>query len=374
MERKIIFCKIAWMKKYAGVSDDKPIGGGQYPAGEALNFLDGNGKCRGFVQVDENIDLEKCFKEVKATDDYVDDVLVVWLAASNDQTRIVGWYKNARVYRDVKEVMLFNEPSANTYYNIEAAATDSYLLAEEDRTFPIEWAYEDEGQKGFGESNIRCAGSELKKTTIVPEVIQYIENHDGNYANFVYDAWDIEKEIKKIEFQDDFEKLYEVGLKKVEEKKHTAALVYFKAAQKIDEPIELLRKMIDLFFNLSRYDEVIELLNKIIELEGETIESLVFIMCNYDYAENREKTIEYARKIIDFSSDSDDVLEEKKIAHLIIFDIYMYNEEFKKAQEIINELEEFLKTTCKDSEEDIDYIISPMKEYIEMQLSQAKYS
>lgn len=80
---------------------------------------------------------------------------MVWVATNEDkQTRIVGWYKNARVYREVRLLTFFTEESANSYYNMEVDAKDSYLLPVEDRTFPINRASEVGKGMGFGQSNI----------------------------------------------------------------------------------------------------------------------------------------------------------------------------------------------------------------------------
>lgn len=196
MEKKILFCNIAWMKYYVGVTDeDQPINGGEYikevgKGGEVYNFLDDNGKCHGFVRVGGNMALEKHFKGAKAKDDYVDDVLVVWVATNkNKQTRIVGWYKNARVYRKVHRtggaLTFFFVPKISSYYNIEAKAIDCYLIPEEDRNFPIDRASEVGEGMGFGQSNIWYAESDFAKANIVPKVIEYIESYDGPYANFV---------------------------------------------------------------------------------------------------------------------------------------------------------------------------------------------
>ena len=371
MERKILFCNIAWMKYYAGVSeDDQPINGGEYiekeaTADEVNNFLANNGKCYGFVRVDGRIALEDHYKGVKASDDYVDDVLVIWLATNNEQkTKIVAWYKNARVYREDRDLTFFTHPQANAYYNIEAKAEDCFLLAEEDRVFRIDRANEAGKGIDFGQSNIGYADSNYAKENIVPELIKYIEDYSGSYANIVYDSVDFEKEIQQIDFSDNFERLYEEGIKKQGEKDYYNALVYFKAAQKIDEPVELLKKLAETLTSTLRYDETIEVINKIIAHEGETILSLALLRSSYDFKRDREKTIECSKRIIDFPSESEDYTEEKIYSHLVIFDIHVYNRDFEKAEETIKIFEVFLKNVAKYSQEDIDIIINPIKDYL----------
>lgn len=371
MEQEIIFCNIAWMKNYIGVADDdKPMNGGQYikdvgSGGEVYSFLDDNGKCHGFVRIQGNIALEKHFKQAKVKDEYVDGVLVVWVATNKKkETRVVGWYKNARVYRSDKDLTFFINYEASSYYNIVANSKDCYLIPEKDRNFPIDRANEVGPGMGFGQSNIWYAESEFARTNIVPKVIEYIESYKGPYANFAYDAWDMEKEIEEIKFLNDFSKLYKEGLKSYDEKRYLDAIVYFKAAQRINEPIEMLGKLSESLFYALRYDEAISLFNRIIDIEGETIDSLKFIMSSYDYLENREKTIEYANKIIDFPSDSYDDIEEKRFARYVIFYIYIYEKKFKMAEETMNNLEMYLKSIAKYSKKDTDDIINQMKDIL----------
>lgn len=99
----ILFCNIAWMTDYQGITSvDKPKNGGSWVkenglANEATNFKNYSGKYYGAVQVAGNIN----FKSGTKNSAYVDDVLVVWCATSEQVGNvIVGWYKHARVYRE----------------------------------------------------------------------------------------------------------------------------------------------------------------------------------------------------------------------------------------------------------------------------------
>lgn len=133
MAQQIIFLNIAWMQKYQGVDqNDPPINGGSYvdvngTAHECCNFLvQTDGALRGHVEtikkykdkdtgkdnhIDREIHLENMFQisNVSAATQKIDDVLVIWLAtAPSGGRRVVGWWKNATVYR------------YRQFYNIEA--------------------------------------------------------------------------------------------------------------------------------------------------------------------------------------------------------------------------------------------------------------
>ncbi len=370
MEKKILFCNVAWMKDYIGVSEnDKPINGGKYPetlgtGGEIYNFLDNNGKCYGFVMVGGNMALQDHYKDVKSTDEFVDDVLVVWVATNeNSQTRIVGWYKNARVYKSNKETTFFTSLDHSIYYNIVANAMDCYLLPVEDRTFPIDRANVVKGG-GFGQSNIWYAESEHARANIVPKVLQYIDKYEGGYSNFVYNNDFIEEDIKNIKFLDDFKKLYQEGINEFEENYYYDALIHFKAAQRIDEPIELLRKLGQSLFYLFRCDEAIEMFNRVISIEGESMDSLSFIMMSYDWKGDRENTSEYAKKVIAFPNNSKEDIEEKIFTYEVLFNIYIHEQKFEIVEKTITNLSKYLEDYSDYSKDDINNIVDSMKKIL----------
>lgn len=109
---KILFCKIKHMKYYKGICDNDPIPDipKKRNIGEQYNFkpvLDKNRKilCRGYFEHRENqINLENignCH-----CSDSISGVLVVWFEYLKEtrKLQIVGWYKNATVYRNVKKL------------------------------------------------------------------------------------------------------------------------------------------------------------------------------------------------------------------------------------------------------------------------------
>jgi len=138
---KMIFLNIGWMSRYAGVRGDPISGGQKYLARhgyghEMLNFKPYAGKMYGTAPVPHGtIRLEKLGAPKGA--DSVDRVLVVWVARS----LIVGWYKNATVYRHSQ---LPPKSSGHSYkgkpisYYVTAAASDcKIVLPADSRLFPV---------------------------------------------------------------------------------------------------------------------------------------------------------------------------------------------------------------------------------------------
>lgn len=107
----ILFCNVSWMKKYGGrTNSDPPLGGGGFPVsqgycGEELNFVAcADGFSYGhFETIKGRNDRQVLIERLGATprDQYVDNVDIVWTAPfeGHDPRCVVGWYRNARLYR-----------------------------------------------------------------------------------------------------------------------------------------------------------------------------------------------------------------------------------------------------------------------------------
>lgn len=149
----LLFCNIAWMDHYSGRDpNDPPKGGGGFPVsegycGEELNFV----ACEdGYVyghfetikgEEDRQVNIERL--GAGRDDDFLDGVDIVWTApvGGNDPRCVVGWYRNARIYRPRQ---MFNDqyPSAQHMvdeiksFRVRAKVEDVRLLpfSERDKT------------------------------------------------------------------------------------------------------------------------------------------------------------------------------------------------------------------------------------------------
>lgn len=208
--RRILFCNIAWMDKYRGINDnDIPVNGGSYVednnnAHEAYNF-----EPIHFTDVDEEIQYCLGFFETKSTNgsnrnqlhiekidkginkdiEAIDHVLVIWCAKSpkNDFTSVVGWYKNATVYRYYHSVGF--ESGYVQDYNILAKAEECVLLPTNIRSRKTMWWVPRSAKKsgpsyGFGQANVWFANEKynMYEENYLNKIIQLIDNYDGeNY-------------------------------------------------------------------------------------------------------------------------------------------------------------------------------------------------
>ena len=178
----ILYCRVGWMEAYKGNSDERPIGGGSYNKNEIgyeiYNYLSNKGSYFGYVETGTNntrqeqhksIHLEKMTGDRKAN--CARDVLVVWVATRlTGGQYILGWYKNATVYRFVQtvpeEAMMQRNLKSHHLYNIYAE--DAVLLRNEERTFPID---------SMGQSNIWYGEESVNQ-----EVINYIQQYERDYG------------------------------------------------------------------------------------------------------------------------------------------------------------------------------------------------
>ena len=126
------------MISYNGQSHfDKISGGGAYSdkdKHESYNFQNLNGKCYGYIQpAGEYIGLQRVNLDILPNDEYVENVTVVWFATNPivGGSWIVGWYKNATVYRKCQKS---NDSQRNYYvYNVVASFKDCTLLPIDER-------------------------------------------------------------------------------------------------------------------------------------------------------------------------------------------------------------------------------------------------
>lgn len=206
-EDKILFCNIAWMKNYRGVTEeDRPKNGGAYVAQtdyahECYNFQDFDGKCYGFVRMRGNLSLEAHFQGARKSDSFVENALVIWVATNDrDENRIVGWYRRAKIYRSEQAKCVNTDENYYQSYRIKANFEDVFLVPELERNFKIGRASRDGTGRGMGRSNIWYAESDYARTDLIPRVKEYISEVEGELGQVVerIEEAEIPKELEVV--------------------------------------------------------------------------------------------------------------------------------------------------------------------------------
>lgn len=176
----ILFCNVGWMEFYRGLSPaDKIVGGGSYVNEEGVghevcNFAQVRSMVYGYVQPpnakaqpgEGQINIDRIGANGA---DYVEGVLVVWTATRPEGgTVVVGWYKNAtvfRFYQRFRRTPALHGRNDLQGYRIVAKATDVNLLPIDQRTCEIPRRI----KGGMGQSNVWFAAAR-ESAPIVREV------------------------------------------------------------------------------------------------------------------------------------------------------------------------------------------------------------
>lgn len=183
------------MKYYKGNTDvDVPENGGAFVREngygmELYNFLPRRARdkqyyCYGYVETKttqyghNTMHIERIDQAISKTDQFAEGVLVVWCALSNDYgMTVVGWYHNARVYRNSK-VKNF-KPKQEQYYFAVSRKEDCTLLPISQRRmqrWKMPHAASDE--IGMGQAMVWYA-NQPSASTFRNKIARYIRQYAG---------------------------------------------------------------------------------------------------------------------------------------------------------------------------------------------------
>jgi hypothetical protein len=146
MSNRLLFCNVGWMEKYQGITrTDKIIGGGKYVkiqgrGNEVCNFVKCQKQVFGYVQpVGNQIRIERLGAD--KTETSIDGIDVVITATRpGGGSVIVGWYKNATVFRElenIKKPSAVHKKNGVKCFHYSAAFSDATLLPEDKRTLAV---------------------------------------------------------------------------------------------------------------------------------------------------------------------------------------------------------------------------------------------
>ena len=130
----ILVCRVAWMPFYRSKKEEASGGGSYVEEGnvpyEALNFLPVKGEYFGYVSVRGNININKL--GAKSDDEKISGVLVVFCASDpkSGDFLVIGWYKNATVYRK-----WIKRPGEKNPRYVRFTSTEAVIVEESLREF-----------------------------------------------------------------------------------------------------------------------------------------------------------------------------------------------------------------------------------------------
>ena len=299
------------MIDYCGTNEaDIPVNGGAYIkenafGGEIYNFLDYNKKCYGFFMHhgDEN-HIERIEGETSSSPK-AENVLVVWTARKPGEKRsIVGWYKDATVYRRKQyiEFVANDDTAENTYtitheYDICADSKNCFLLPEDERTYIINHSGKSGSGKGMGQSAIWYADSEWAKSELIPDVLRYIDECEKNIEpiNFAFDNSLLDEHFPGKVEEKYFNEL--VDFAKSSDTCLYDALIHINTALKIRKDADAYWIKGDILRYMNQFEPAISCLESAYELDND-INILWRIFILYTSTNQKEKAL-FTGKLIE---------------------------------------------------------------------------
>lgn len=337
-KQKVVFCEIAWMKEYKGINEnDIPRNGGSFvnennDCCESTNFIDLYHKCYGFIENKGNsLHIERLNPGYK-NKNVIEGVTVIWVATDGISCKIVGWYKNAKMYRYTQETEAPIRDYNYLVYNFEADSKDCYLIPENQRDFVVPRASKNGKGRGMGQSSIWYAESGYAQNEFIPRVLDYIENYKGKFIDVEIKQNDLEKVAKDTnlsvdELLDKFDEYFE--------KNPLESITYANLAIKKEYSFRTVYKKACGLEYLGVYDEAIEEYKKALFEEKDNVYCLKGIMDCYYYTERFFLAIESGKRLLDLLEDSE--FKYEVMVDLIYF--YICNSQKEDAIRAIRDYE-----------------------------------
>lgn len=330
------------MKYYEGVTEEDKIKfGGSYvkefnEGAEQYNFVDVNGFCYGYVSSKSTkgkaneLHIEK-IEGINDLSPEAEKVLVIWIARDPNakHTKIIGWYKDATVYRTYQEKNI-------AFYNIKAKAENCVLLPVKKRNRIVYRATEIGPGKGPGMAEIWYAQDPLAKD-IVKEHIDYIMNYDGPIQNkylkneevdaistdvisenehhkkgdYYFENEDYRNAIKHYNAviklnQDNINAIYDKGMSLLRLRAYDEALKLFEKVTNIqtDEADDAYYWMGEIYFAFEKINKSQHCYNKAIKINPDIEDYRVGLINCYLYKGDSEAALAESSRIISKNKDS----------------------------------------------------------------------
>lgn len=244
---KILVINVPWMKYYVGEGDEEKL----TPAC-GFNFQNVNGYYYGYGEGLKELAIER-LEGVSEEDEEVEGVTIVWTAHNKaGENKVIGWYKNATVYRHAKEQLSLDGERPILTYSMIAKAEDCLLL-------PVELRLLDAPAMSEGV----CYEQD---PMVIRDLAMYIHNYNDDQMNYIFAKKDLEGQ-SILNFQE-----YEMYFAKADE--FLAKDLYGKAVRCINKAIAVEPELAvgyeykgSIFLSLKMYDEAIKVYERVIALE-----------------------------------------------------------------------------------------------------------
>ena len=212
---RIMFCNIPWRENYMGEVDTLES---EQPCFESYNFYEIDNYYYGYCNKGEDIDLQK-FKNTKLEDLKTKNILVVWIS----NNKIVGWYKNALLYKKCNIKNVFNARRYEMAYNIKAKAKDCTLIPVNNR---VEFST-------VASPTLLIDSERNPKVEPIKSILDYINNYKGEPLNKIITDKDLS--VATDVSCENIEDYLSQGEKLYDEYKDFEALTYYNKVIELEE-------------------------------------------------------------------------------------------------------------------------------------------
>lgn len=310
---KVLLVNVPWMKYYEGEGDEEV----KVPeCGYNFQYVDGY--YYGYTG-EESLPI---IEEVMGEQDEVSSVTIVWVAQNREgQNKVVGWYKEATLYKEVKRELTLDEARTLFVYNIKAPASKALLLPVEHRQLDI-----------LEEKEIKWLTSD---EPLSRDLLMYMHNYQGDQMNYIFKTKDIEgcSILNFAEYEMYFQKADEFLAKNL----YDRAVRCFNKAIHIEPDLTMAYEAKgSIFLSLRMYKEALAVYETIMKLEPENKEALYCIaLIKGLLKEYKESLVAYDTYLHTVKEDYNAVAERAVIQHCL-----------GKTKEARSGIEEALKADC----------------------------
>ncbi|MGL4346000.1 MAG: tetratricopeptide repeat protein [Cellulosilyticaceae bacterium] len=310
---KIVFVTTDWMKYYVGEGDEEkavPLSG--------YNFQNVNGFYYGYGQGLEAIAIED-IEGASAQDDQVEGVTVVWLAPNKEgESCIVGWYKDATIYRNHKCELTLDSERIEMCYSIVGPSEKAVLLPMEERRFVVEGV----------EPPIMMQMDSAKAS----EIAAYIHNYAGDQMNVVLTQKHLDAVLS---INMDYERYFHKADEFLAKDAYAKAIRCFNKAI-AEEPEETLgyECKASILLSLKMYDEALKLYEKVVVLDPDNDLAHYCLGLINGLNKDYDKSLEYYNMYLKSRPQDAHALAERALVYFIQGDLEKAIKDIKKAHEI----------------------------------------
>ena len=348
----ILILNIPFCNKYNGIEDnflntyDKFFKEKKGAFPEFYNFQDYNGNCYGYVSAKEGI-VNLSEINFKNNEDLLfEKILILWVSKNdkNNNYKLIGWYKNAQVFKYLQKKISFPSVGRDLYFNTKASSKDCFLLPLEDRNFLINLNFENN-------CNIL-----LKDEKDLSNVLEFINSYKKERFNTIYNK-NILNEIIEFAPNNPISLAKRASIFMYNENNFLEAIKFFNSALLYKDSLNK-QEILNIKYEkaiclqlLNCFDFAIEEFEKILEIANYNFNICKNLMYLYFITENFEKSINVCNKILE---NEPNIVENKNILEEINCfkaEAYIYLNNFEKAKLILNKVvkhteNEQLKLNC----------------------------